>query len=133
MNPDEFMMSLKQLLDGRVLDERTLLVGFHPGLVRGSSRGYVTVTFINLPYARFKERRGGGAEAENNKLLFIVNGFNSDSSQQSSRVVVEHLVSNLLGVDHLRKKTASPEKISAYLADYINRAAMTVAPILSHD
>ena len=77
MTADQFMLALKERLSVLVHDERTVLLDYHVGLVQGRGRAHVSLTFINLPYPRVRERRGGGAESENNRVLFFANNFNS--------------------------------------------------------
>jgi hypothetical protein len=94
----------------------------------------VFVTFINLPFARFKEKRGGGAEAENNKQLFTVDGFNSDPSVPVDKVVVDTLRNHIASRDQkLRKKTGDPAKIAEYLASYIIKIAEHFPPNFTHE
>ena len=68
----EFLDILNSNLSPLVDRERTVIATFK------SSKGFtplpghssIAVNFINLPQERHKERRGGGAESENNRMLF---------------------------------------------------------------
>jgi len=135
MNPNEFFALLNDLLSTLAKDGRTVLVNFRPGFVKGPTNGTVYVTFINLPSDRVKQRRGGGAEAENNRMLFSVNGFNSDPDLPVVKVQVEQSVNGIArgSVPRLRKKTAFPDKIAAYLAAYINEVAESHGPDFTHE
>ncbi len=110
---------------------RTVRIG------RGSSIGsYETIfiDFYNLPEAIVAERQGGGAEAENNRMLFTVRGFDraNPDAPGNDKLQVEFLVSAMPREYKLRKKTAAPEVIARYLADFINRVAREVEPRLTH-
>ena len=135
MNPNEFITLLNDLLSSLAKDGRTVLVNFRPGLVEGPTNGTVYVTFINLPSDRVKQRRGGGAEAENNRMSFSVGGFNSDHEVPVVKVKVEQLVNGIArgSIPRLRKKTATPDKIAAYLAAYINEVAEGHEPNFTHE
>ncbi len=134
MNSLDFIGLLNDQLSVLAKDERTVLVAHLPGLVHGPRNGSVSVNLINLPYARWKERRGGGAESQNNRMLFMVNGFGSDPQEKAEKVSVEQLVSSIMGCsDRLRKKTATPEKIASYLATFINQVVANFDPRFTHD
>jgi len=137
---DAFIRNFSSLLSHLVQDERTVLLQPRGG--NGSmGSASVFVTFINLPHARVQEKRGGGAEAENNRMLFSVWGFNGDprGDVPVEKVQVEQLVNNVgkgvgrSGCPNLKKKTASPDKISAYLATYLNKAAAENQPEFTHE
>jgi hypothetical protein len=71
-------------------------------------------------------------------VLFMVRGFNSGPASEFEegvdRVQVEQLVDNVCGrEDRLRKKTASPDRIASYVAEYVNRAAAAHEPRLTHE
>lgn len=138
MNADDFILCLRDHLSKLVLDERTFLVEFEAGFSPGKGRGSVVVNFINLPTPRHKERRGGGAESENNRQLFFVNGFHATAAEPADRLVVEQLTNGIgRGADDwapkMRKKTASPEKIAEYLAKYVNDIAARFEPNFTHE
>ena len=146
MNALEFTAALEAGLSPLVSGERTVIARFK------SSRGYtnrplqssIAVNFINLPEARHAQRRGGGAESENNRMLFMIDGFGEDESESVEKVVIEQRVNGLgdpwgIGGERisrpkpLRKKTARPEKIAEYLANYLNDVAANVPPNLTHE
>lgn len=130
MNANDFIEQLELAL-ASVRSERTVLTRFEPGFVGG--HGSVFVTFVNLPFARFKERRGGGAESENNRVLFSIQGF-SDSSTPAAKITIETLVNNVTPREQrLRKKTASPAKVAEYLASYIGEVARNFPPNFTHE
>jgi hypothetical protein len=134
----EFLADLKSKLSPLVTDDRYVLASSSPSLgFHGRGRGTAQVTFVNLPYERVRERRGGGAEAENNRMLFMVRGFNSGPASEEEgveQVQVEQLVNNVSPrSENMRRKTASPDKVASYVAAYINRAAETHEPRLTHE
>ena len=129
MNPTEFMSALMDGLSPLVCEERFVDARYSPGFVKGP--GSVMVYFYNLPEKRVKEKRGGGAEGMNNRLLFNVGEF-ADESHSASKVTVEQL-SGFVRETPFRKKTASPEKIASYLASYINKIASMYAPEFTHE
>jgi len=136
MTADQFMLALKERLSVLVHDERTVLLDYHVGLVQGRGRAHVSLTFINLPYPRVRERRGGGAESENNRVLFFANNFNSPpfGDEPVEKVTVEQLVNNVGDrSENLRKKTASPDKVASYLANYVNNLASSHEPRFTHE
>ena len=131
MNANDFIEQLELAL-AHVRSERTVLARFEAAFLVG--HGSVFVTFINLPYARFKERRGGGAESENNRMLFSVQGFDSYPATPVAKIMVETLVNNITPRDQrLRKKTADPAKIAEYLAAYIGKTAESFPPNFTHE
>lgn len=77
MNATEFTQALESELSPLVRDQRTVTARFR------SSRGFTSrphqslmfVNFYNLPEARHHEKRGGGAESENNRMMFMISGF----------------------------------------------------------
>lgn len=136
MTADDFTIVLRERLSLLVHEDRSIFADFNPGLVQGKRRGHVSVTFVNLPTSRVRERRGGGAETENNRALYFVSGFNSPpfTSEPVEKVTVEQLVDNVGGhAEKLRKKTASPDKIASYLAQHINGLAAGHEPRLTHE
>jgi hypothetical protein len=110
-----------------------------------SSRGFtsrpgasmIAINFFNLPTARVKERRGGGAEAENNRMLFMVNGFDEDSATPVAKVKLEQSVSSIghhgNWAPKMRAKSGSPDKVAIYLANYINEIASMFPPNFTHE
>ena len=104
---------------------------------RGTDHATVFVHYYNLPEARHAERRGGGAESENNRMMFSVSGFGATEDAEVSKVKITHVVFSLAGssspTHSLRGKTASPEKIAQYLADYLNQIAEKIPPNYTHE
>lgn len=138
MTLHEFLSDLKTRLSALVTDERYVLADQVGSLgYDGRGRGTASVTFVNMPYERVKQRRGGGAESENNRMLFFVRGFNSGEALFHTgvdRVQVECLVDNIRPrEERLRKKTGSPDKISAYLASFLNQTAEKYPPRFTHE
>lgn len=133
MNANDFIALLNDQLSSLAKDGRTVLVGHLAGFVPGPRNGTVKVVLYNLPFKRHKENRGGGAESMNNRMLFMVDGFGSDPQAPADRVVVKQLVCDVDGARPMRKKTASPEKVASYLADFINQAVETFPPKLTHE
>jgi len=135
MNFIAFAQTLNDHLSPLVIDDRTIIVRF------SSSKGFtvrpfqssVFVNFINLPEARHRQKRGGGAESENNRMMFTISGWDTEESTPVDKVKVEHLVSSLGRAYRLKGKTASPEKIAVYLADFINKVAAENEPNLTHN
>lgn len=133
-------MDADQFIELLVYNERTVSARFSPGFAPGPGRGSVFVDFVNLPISRVKERRGGGAESENNRSTFWIHGFDSSSSNPVEKVRVEQSKNGIyqgsptqgVRAPNLRAKAATPEKIASYLADYINAVAEKFAPSYTH-
>jgi hypothetical protein len=131
----EFLEILDSTLSPLVDGERTVIANFK------SSKGFtvlpghssVAVNFINLSQDRHRERRGGGAESENNRMLFWISGFNEEPSDPVDKIKIEQSVNSIRGARNLRAKTASPDRIAIYLAKHINEIAESVPPNLTHD
>ena len=135
MNDLEFTAALDRNLSPLVHNERTLIARFSTsrGFTSRPQESTIFVNFINLPEERHRQKRGGGAESENNRMLFSIHGFGEEESAPVDKVKLEHTVNNFLGRPSLRGKTGSPEVIAAYLARYINDVAETVPPNFTHD
>lgn len=73
------------------------------------------VTFINLPAGI------GGAEAMNNRIQFTIRNGK-----------IEQLSSAFPRSYSLRAKTASPEKLAAYLGAFLEKLATEIAPRFTH-
>jgi hypothetical protein len=86
--------------------------------------------FYNLP----KDVVAGGAEAQNNRMMFEVSGFDRKDKQAPApgKVKVEMSVSALPREHKLRAKSGTPEIIAKYLADFINKVAKEVPPNFTH-
>jgi len=98
------------------------------------NRSMLFVNFYNLPIPRSEQNRGGGAEAENNRMSFIISGFGEDIEDRVETVRVENRINvfSLKGIKALRAKSGDPYKIAVYLADYINDVAAKIAPNFTH-
>lgn len=88
------------------------------------------VRFINLPPG--VGGAGGGAEAENNKALFIVTGWEKDSNGPAPAKVKVEAATSVFRTLKLRAKTAAPEVICKYLADHLNQIAEQIPPNFTH-
>jgi len=133
---NEFMGLLDSHLSPLVDGERTVLARFSSskGFTNRPGQSNVFVNFINLPEDRHSERRGGGAESENNRMLFVIHGFDEDASTPVASVKIIQSVNSLgRGVKDMRAKSGSPDKIAMYLAKYLNEIAEAVPPNLTHD
>ena len=133
---NEFLQQLRLNLSPLV-HERALLADYSRGFSPGPGRGSVAINFINLPLNRHQQRRGGGAESENNRQLFMVWGFDADPDSPVEKIKVEQSTNGIGSSSEwapkMRSKTASPDKIAAYLANYINEIASQFPPKLTHE
>jgi hypothetical protein len=99
----------------------------------GNRYDTVFVNFTNLP--KGVGRAGGGAEAENNRMLFKIEGFGQDtphSPPPTGKVKIELRVSSLPREYKLRGKTGTPAQIAKYLADFLNKVVKEVEPKFTH-
>jgi hypothetical protein len=140
MSADDFLERLRSRLSGTIQD-RVVVAEYAKSYAAGG-RGGVMIRFYDLPPERYRQRRGGGAENENNVSLLMVYGFGGESSHLAARVRVEQLINGIYGGDHpsagnrapnLRKKTSSPEKIADYVASYLCEVAENFPPRLTHE
>lgn len=95
----------------------------------------VFVHFYNLPEEHFKEGRGGGAESEKNRMMFMIEGFarfDPHGEPPKGKVKLEHSVNALDRRYQLRAKTDTPAKIAAYLANHLNKVVAEVPPKYTH-
>ena len=132
---NEFLRLLDANLSPLVDRERTVIAAFKSskGFTNRPGSSHIAVHFINLPRERHQQRRGGGAESENNRMLFWISGFNEDPSDPVDRIKIAQSVNSIQGAKSMRAKTASPDKIAIYLAKYINETAESVPPNLTHE
>jgi hypothetical protein len=125
MNAIEFIDLLSSLSPA----DRQTRVRFQPSLGAARGGGSVYVNFVNLPPGR-----GDGAEAENNRASFWVEGFNYDPSVPVAKVKVDQNNNVFhrawLGAPAVpfRAKSGSPESIARYLAAYIDRVVRAIPP-----
>ena len=131
----EFLEILGSSLSPLVDRERMVIGRFKSskGFTNRPGSSNMAVDFINLSQARHKERRGGGAESENNRMMFWISGFNEDPSDPVDKIRIKQSVNGVQGSKSMRTKTASPDKIAIYLAKYINETAESVPPNLTHE
>jgi hypothetical protein len=90
----------------------------------------VYVNFINLP-----RRLVGGAESENNRMSFTVEGFGEETPHNpppTGKVKIEHRISALPREYRLRGRSGTPAQIAKYLADFLNKVVKEVEPRLTH-
>jgi hypothetical protein len=91
------------------------------------------VNLINLPPG--VGGAGGGAEAENNRAMFTIAGWDPedpDAPAPTGKVKVDTSVNVFHRTHKLRAKTGSPAAICKYLADFINKVAKEVPPNFTH-
>ena len=109
--------------------ERHLKVGdrqVHTKIDRLGGKPSVAVTLINLPDPR---GAGGGAEAMNNRALFMTH-FDQNPAE---KIKVESLVSLFNSkTKKFRAKSGHPAQIAQYLADYINQLVKDNEPRFTH-
>lgn len=133
----DFIHILNDSLNDMVVNDRTVIVTFSKGFVPGPGRGSLTINFINLPEERHRQRRGGGAESENNRQLFMVWGFNETPESPVEKIKLEQSVNGIgyqgIWAPKLRSKTGSPDKVAAYLSKYINDVADKFPPNYTHE
>ncbi len=87
-------------------------------------QGTLYVNFYNLPAG--VGSAGGGAEAENNRLMIAVH-------EQPGGNVRAELVNSVFPREYrLRAKAGTVEKIAAYVADYLNKIAREIPPHFTH-
>jgi len=99
------------------------------GLDKNSSSQYIN--FVNLP--KGVGTAGGGAEGENNRMSFNVEGFAKDGGPPpSGKVKVEMSRSALPREYKLRAKTGAPPVIAKYIADFLSKVAREVPPHFTH-
>lgn len=99
----------------------------------GSRYDTVFVNFINLP--KGVGGAGGRAEAENNRMLFSIEGFGKEtphSPPPTGKVKIELRVSALPREYKLRGKTGTPAQVAKYLADFLNKVVKEVEPKFTH-
>jgi hypothetical protein len=135
MNFIEFAQTLNDHLSPLVRDDRVVIVRFSSskGFTAKPLQSQVFINFINLPEARHRQKRGGGAESENNRMMFTISGFDAEESTPIDKLKIEQSVSSFPREYRMKGKTASPEKIAVYLADHINKIAAENVPSYTHE
>jgi hypothetical protein len=87
----------------------------------------VYVNFINVP----KEENPKGAQGENNRMSFWIEGFpEGNEPPPSGKVKIEMSVSALDRKYKLRAKTGTPDQIAKYLSDFLKKVTEEVPPKL---
>jgi len=130
MDAAQFCEAVKSMVDthGKALSCHSGMMGSH---------SQVFVDFINLPVERVREKRGGGAEGSNNRMLITVYGFADALGEPppGGKVKVETRIS-LYGappaLSKLRGKSGSPEAMAKYVADFISKVAAEVPGKYTH-
>jgi hypothetical protein len=137
MSATDFIQCVRNHLSLAVTADKIVFARYDAGFSPAPYRGCAIVNFYNMSLIRFNEKRGGGAEAENNRQMFIVWGFNETADSAVSKIKLEQSINGIgcngTWAPNLRGKTASPEKVAQYLATYINKVAADFAPYYSHD
>lgn len=117
--------------------------------VRFDNRGFldrhetVFIHYFNLPVGI--GGAGGGAEAENNRVMLAVTGFGRRENEPApGKVKVGLSVCSLTnphaspGANYrerrwtLRGKSGAPEAIARYVAEFLNKTAAEVPPHFTH-
>lgn len=127
---DDFIEAVKSQL--KIKDRR---VRFNnKSTLGGLSYADVIINYINLPTG--VGSAGGGAEAENNRMLFFVEGFGKETPHTPpprGKVRIRQEINMVTDRSkNLRAKTGTPEQIAKYLADYLNKIAAEVEPRFTH-
>lgn len=106
-------------------EAKTRRITYTSGALLPSSRTCF-INFTNLPFGI--GRAGGGAEAENNRMMLRV----VDVQATDGKVRVEESVSVFPRESRMRAKTAPAEKIAAYIAAHINKLVEKYPPNYTH-
>lgn len=142
MTPVEFIDVLRSHLK---LDGRHILIR-QESLRNHGSLDAVYVNFVNLPEDVHASKQGGGAESENNRASFWIEGFGMGGTSSGPKIRVKESNSvfrhrggnDVYGAPRrdashqLRMKTAAPGVIAKYLADFINKIVAEVPPNFTH-
>lgn len=103
------------------------VIRWNMGALRSHDDDAIYVNFFNLPNAK------GGAEAENNRVMLEIEGFQSPKAKLK---VGERV--NMLGdwgtkpPFKLRGKTGTPQVIARTVAQYLNRIVKEIPPKFTH-
>ena len=125
----DFIDMLHKYLD--IGDRRIITRNLHT--LGGKRYDSVYINFYNLPEGL--GGAGGGAEGENNRMSFWVEGFDKDDPHApppTGKVKVKLSNSALPRSYNLRAKTAEPEKIAKYVAEFLNKVVREVPPKFTH-
>lgn len=124
---EEFVKALESQLK---LEDRHISIS-NKSTLGGTSYASVTIHFINLP----TRVPGRGAEAENNRVTLMVEGFGKETPNTpppTGKVKVKMLVSALPREYNLRAKTGTPSQVAKYVADFLNKVVKEVEPRFTH-
>jgi len=86
----------------------------------------VYINLVNLP--KGVGGAGGGAEAENNRMMFSVRF----PDNPADKVKVEQTVSRMDRKYKMRAKSGHPAQVAKYVADFINKVVKEVEPKFTH-
>lgn len=86
----------------------------------------IFVQFYNLPREIVARREGGGAEAENNRMMFTV------KPAKDGKFKIETIVNMLDRACTLRAKTGTLQTIATYLGQHLAHVVSTVDPKYTH-
>ncbi len=104
------------------------------GTAFGQGPRTATVRFINLPEARVKQQRGGGAEAMNNIVVFSVFPTQAAGKLRVTRGADSlHISWKKPVTTKLRGKSGTPEVIAKYLAEHVNELVAKIPPSFTHE
>ncbi len=91
------------------------------------------LNFYNLPPKVLGHGAGGGAEAENNRMMFVIRPVVGGTGYgDSKKVKIEMTVSALPREYRLRAKTGKPDDIASYLALFLRNVVQFVPPNYTH-
>lgn len=121
---NQFVDDLKSFLQ---IGDRVVNCSVQPNYGFDKAKSSVYVNFYNLPSS---VRGGGGAEAENNRMSFSIQGFGD--AKMNGKVKVEHQVSAFPREFRLRGKQGSPTAVAQYLANFLNDFVKKVEPKFTH-
>lgn len=131
---DEFIERLKSELH---IGDRQVRFSVGGKLGGASDSPTLFINYINLPAD--VGSAGGGAEAENNRMMFSVSWgprrqgpYASDKPIPEGQVRIEQSVSALPREYRLRAKTGRVVNIAIYLANFLNKVASEVPPKFTH-
>lgn len=112
-------------MDFQTLLRSYLTIGDRAIRFRAAGPTLLFINYYNLPESVAALKAGGGAEAENNRLMLMV-------EQKGDKLKVELSVPFAGGGRPLRAKTGTPDQIARYVAAYINAIHAEVPPNFTH-
>lgn len=124
MDAEGFIAEVKK--QARIKD-RQLRIGH--GALSSIRKNQLFINFINLPQGL--GNAGGGAEAENNRWMCSVNGFDKDGGPPpSGKVKMEIHIS--YGFPKMRGKTGTPQQVAKAIAAQLTKIVKEVEPNYTH-